>query len=59
MDWDIVNGKNVVDDSLIVRKAVWRIKCIIAIGHTVPTEIEMKFPVVVVTVADESVSSKA
>ena len=55
MDGDVINGKNVVDNRLVVGKTVWRVERIITVGNTVPTKVEMKHPVAVVTVADESV----
>ena len=59
MDWNVVNGKNVVDNRLIDGKTVWRVDRIITVGNAFPTEVEMKHSVVVVTVADESMFSKA
>ena len=59
LDGDFINGVDVVDDVLVFGKTVRGSERIIAVGYAIPAEVEMKHPVAVVTIADESMCSKA
>ena len=55
VDGDVREGKKTSDDSLFVGKARRVVEGEIAVGNTVPAEVEMKQAVVVIAIANEGV----